>query len=165
MSETIGSNIINQNLPVILDSIDKYYAFSDKILSNKEKRIDIIEVEDSVTYDQFVLEECNLCFNEVKKDGTNLDRKNFTEFKIKDLSAHKIDRYNLELIKPKKGFYDRKTIEIGFSNFYINRKGDQCFFTVEKRPANSKGTTVEIYFFEKVNGNWKFKTRHKLMNG
>ncbi|WP_238555431.1 hypothetical protein [Chryseobacterium sp. P1-3] len=41
--EDIGRDIINQNLPIILDSIDKYYTLTDEILLNKEKRQNTIK--------------------------------------------------------------------------------------------------------------------------
>ncbi|MBK1896130.1 hypothetical protein [Chryseobacterium paridis] len=164
-SESIGQEIIHQNLPIILDSIDRYYALTDNILSNNERRNNTVEVEDSVSYDDFTLNECVPCLVEIKNDRLNINQNRFTEFKIDVLPINQINGYDIVLTKPKKGLYNRKVIEVSFSNLYIDKNKQKAFIIIEKRAANSKGTTVDVYFFENREKKWKYLKKQRIMIG
>ena len=162
-SEDIGRDIINQNLPIILDSIDKYYTLTDEILLNKEKRQNTIKIENYVSYDSFFFEECEFCQGIMRNDRLNVDSMYFTKFKINNIPIKKIDGYNIVLVKPNKGFYGiRKTIEISLNNLYIYKNQKKAFLVVDKIAANSKGGKTEIYFFLKKGNKWKFYEKKLL---
>ncbi|MDR6405867.1 MULTISPECIES: hypothetical protein [Chryseobacterium] len=157
-SSEIGEKIINKNINIFID--DLHWSTVEK---NKNFTIPIF-ISNHVTDNKLFLEECD-CFYIFNSEGFNVDSKStYVSFFINTVPL-KVENKNIKFVKENTNIDLEKYVEISFNNFYINKNQTKAFLIVEKIGHGIRSWTKEVYFFKKVDDNWKFYKKELLLIG
>ncbi len=158
LSKNVGQHIIENNIPLFIDEL--HWSTIEK---ERDNRI-LVMISDQVTDNSLFLEECD-CFDIFNKEGFDInDDTKFEEFNINSPSLS-ISNKDVRFFRSEPKTNVNNYVEVFFNNFYLNKEKNKSFVIVEKIGRGIKSWTKEVYFFSKVNDNWKFEKKELLISG
>ena len=138
--ENIATNLLKENINILLDSLDTFnYA------QNKNLTVGLLDSINEFNQDNYSVPkaECMILLME------------------KSILANLKSKYKVNLVK--RDYQTTDLLFVCFSNFYINDTIDQAQITVKKRLGI--GMLQHIYYFKKTKNLWKFQKKIQIGMG